>query len=94
MMGWSSSSCVMKGMCVVIEEGLGVTCRFVAVLGCLVGMVGFRIVGGEWRIVWMHSITESSSSVARGVAWSMLFFRCIVAAMMWPEGVGVGRRFM
>ena len=73
MMDWSSSSCVMKRRFVGIEEGLCGTCGVVAVLGSLVGMVGFRVIGGESRIVSMNSIDESSSSVVRGVAWSMLF---------------------
>ena len=57
-------------------------------------MVGFRIVGGERRIVQMHLITESSFSVVRGVAWLMLFFRCFVVAMTWSAGVGEGRQTM
>ena len=74
LMDWSTSYCVMKGRFVVIKLSLGVTGIDVAVLGCLVGMVVFGIVGGERRIVWMCSIAESSYLVARGVAWSMLFF--------------------
>ena len=63
-------------------------------LECFVCIMGFRIVGSERRIVWMHSIAESSSSVVRGVAWLMLFFRCLVAAMMQSVGVGEGRQTM
>ena len=47
MMDWLLSSCMIKGRFVGIEEGLGDTCEVVALLGCLVSMVGFRIVGGE-----------------------------------------------
>ena len=42
--------------------------------------------------VLMCSIAESSSSVVRGVAWSMLFLRCLVAATMQSVGVGEGRQ--
>ena len=91
MMDWSSSSCVMKGRFVGIEEGLSGTCGVVAVLGCLLCMVGFRIFGGARRIVWMSLIAESSSSIVRGIALLMLFFRCLVAAMMQSASIGEGR---
>ena len=51
----------------------------------------FGIVGGQRRIVQMCSLAESSSLVVRGVALSMLFFRCLVAALMRSVGVGEGR---
>ena len=78
LMEWPSSYYVMKGRFLVIEEGLDVTGIVVAVLGWLVGMVVFRIVGCERRSVQICSIAESSSLLVRGVAWSMLFFMCLV----------------
>ena len=39
----------------------------------------------------MHLNAESSSLVATGVALLMLFFRCLVAAMMQSASIGEGR---
>ena len=51
LMDWSSSSCVMKGMFMLIEEGLGVAGDVVLLLGLLVRIAGFETVGGERRSV-------------------------------------------
>ena len=53
--------------------------------------MGFGTVGGERRSIQTWSMVESSSLVAKGVAWLMLFLRCFVAAMMQSVGVREGR---